>query len=425
MTTTEEVHRPHPSLGLLALLAVLVAGASSWAGAKVATVSGEVVEAEQVTFEAGGGVVVEGPAGQRRLEPGQLVAVEFGPPLAPGGSRARVLLTTGETLTGALRELSTNSATVHSRLLGELQLARGEVGGAVFTEGVSLADLLASPAGLVVLRNGDRIQGQVESVRSGVATLVTALGKLDVSLDRVAFIKNAELPPSWSRVERPCAALALADGDRLLGEVLGEADGKVRFHRLSAPTGAGTAGAPEATRPAELAFPKSEVREVRYLGEGVVYLSDLEPAQVEEKPFFNYLLAWQRDLSVGKARLTLRGQMFDKGLGVHARCLLSYALGGNYARFHSLVGIDDETQGKGNCVFEVRADGKQLFASGPVTGQEAPRPVDLDVRGAKELVLLVDFGEGGDVGDRADWADAYLVTAEALTGTQSQGKGTP
>jgi hypothetical protein len=169
----------------------------------------------------------------------------------------------------------------------------------------------------------------------------------------------------------------------------------------------------------------SSVKEVRSLGRGVVYLSDLEPTKVEEKPFFDRPLPWQRDLSVGKGRLTLRGQLFAKGLGVHSFCRLTYALDGKYARFHALIGVDDEAHGKGNCVFAVEADGKQLLASGPVTGQDAARPADVAVSGTKELVLLVDFGEDGDVGDRADWADAYLVTAEAVQAAQSKGKGTP
>jgi hypothetical protein len=414
----------------------MVVGEWSWAAVKVVTVAGEVVEGQTVTFEAGGGVVLNTATGERRLQPEQLVVVQFAPAVAAGGFRPEVFLTTGEVVNGAVRELSADSATVHSRLLGDLSLARGEVGAMLFVEGAGVGDLLASPVGLVVLRNGDRLQGRVEGIHGGVAALATDLGKLDVSLDRIAFIKMAEFPPSWPKEEQPCIALVLTDGERLLGGVLGEADGKLRFRRLPAAAGgvppdkrAGASGAPpgavEAAKPAELAFPTSSLREVRYLGQGVVYLSDLDPAQVEEKPFFDYPLPWQRDLSVGKGRLTLRGQAFDKGLGVHARCRLTYALDGTYARFHALIGVDDEARGKGNCVFEVWADGKQLFASGAVTGQDAPRPVDLDVTGARELVLLVEFGEGGDVGDRGDWADAYLVTAEALKAAQSQGKGTP
>jgi hypothetical protein len=228
---------------------------------------------------------------------------------------------------------------------------------------------------------------------------------------------------------QPCVALILVDGERLLGEILGEADGKLHVHRLPAARASAVGGPPtgstQAAKPADFNLPKSSVKEVRYLGRRVVYLSDLEPTKVEEKPFFARPLPWQRDLSVGKGRLTLRGQLFDKGLGVHSFCRLTYTLAGNYARFHSLVGVDDEARGKGNCVFELRADGKQLFASGAVTGQDAPKPVDLVVSGVEEFVLLVDFGEGGDVGDRADWADAYLVTAEAVNAAQSKGKGTP
>ncbi len=406
-------------------LVTLFFGAQAWGGVEVVTVSGEAIQADAGTFEAGGGGRGAGPVGERRLGPDELLGVRLAHPLGIRKVRRGLVLTTGETWSGAVRELSAESALLRSPLLKELRFARREVAAVISGEGVSATDLLAAPTGEVVLRNGDRIQGQLQSIQGGVATLTTDLGKLDVAVERLVYIKLAQFPPSWGPAHRPLTAIVLADGDWLLGDIVGEAEGNLLVRRGALPTGGRGAEPAEGGGGLDLSVPKSVVSEVRYLGRGVVCLSDLEPARVEEKPFFDYLLPWQRDLSVGKGRLSLRGQVFYKGLGVHSRCRLTYDLAGRYARFHSVIGIDDEARGKGNCVFEVWVDGEKRFESGPVTGRDEARTVEVDVTGAKELVLLVDFGEAGDVADRADWADAYLVTAEALRAARADRKETP
>jgi len=403
---------------LPALLATLLCGAWAWAEGEAVAASGEVIQAEAVTFEEGGGVLLRGggSGGGRRFGSDELVGVRLAPPLGIDRVRRGLVLTSGERFSGGLRELSAGWAALRSPLLGELRFARREVAAIVTGDGVTLTDLLSAPVGEVVLRNGDRIQGELQSIQGGVATFSSELGKLDIALERLAYIKVARFPPSWGPVGRPLTAVVLVDGDWLLGDVLGEAEGKLLVRRdkglkpLAQPVE--DAGSAEGGAGQELSVARSAVSEVRYLGRGVVYLSDLEPTRVEERPFFDYLIPWQRDLSVGKGRLSLRGRVFHKGLGVHSRCRLTYDLGGRYARFHALIGIDDETGGKGNCTFEVRVDGEKRFASGAVTGRDEPRSVEVDVTGAKELVLLVDFGEAGDVADRADWADAYLVRKE-------------
>jgi len=52
-----------------------------------------------------------------------------------------------------------------------------------------------------------------------------------------------------------------------------------------------------------------------------------------------------------------------------------------------------------------------LYDSGVVHGGEAPRRVDLDIRGAGEICLLVDDAGDGIAYDHADWADACFVDA--------------
>ena len=41
--------------------------------------------------------------------------------------------------------------------------------------------------------------------------------------------------------------------------------------------------------------------------------------------------------------------------------------------------------------------------------RDAPRLITVDVKGAKALILLTEFGEHGGVRDFADWGDARII----------------
>lgn len=138
-----------------------------------------------------------------------------------------------------------------------------------------------------------------------------------------------------------------------------------------------------------------------------VYLSELEPAKVSEGGGFTFK-GWQKDRSVMRKPLQLGEEKFDRGIGCHAPCALSYQLDDRFSRFVAVVGIDAATRGRGDAVFSVLADGKKLFEK-RLMGGEKPARISLPVSGVRSLELRVDAGEGFDLGDHADWADAILV----------------
>ncbi len=141
-----------------------------------------------------------------------------------------------------------------------------------------------------------------------------------------------------------------------------------------------------------------------------VYLSDLATTYQAN--------GWgpvERDLSNGEAAardgrvLTINGVQYPKGLGVHALSELRYALDGQYDRFQADVGVDDEVGARGSVVFQVLADGEQLYDSGMVYGYQPAKQVNLNVAGKRELRLLVLTGNGNREQDHADWAAARLI----------------
>ncbi|HUT37215.1 MAG TPA: NPCBM/NEW2 domain-containing protein [Planctomycetota bacterium] len=158
----------------------------------------------------------------------------------------------------------------------------------------------------------------------------------------------------------------------------------------------------------ELAVPWDAVCRLAVRSSRCAFLSDLDPIEVVEEPLVTFAGPWQRDRSVLDQPLTLGKTVYEKGLGVHSRCRLSYALDGRYDLFAATIGIDASAAGKGNCVFAVLADGKELFRKA-MRGTDGPADVRLKVANALRLTLLVDWGEDLDLADRANWCDARVI----------------
>jgi alpha-galactosidase len=119
--------------------------------------------------------------------------------------------------------------------------------------------------------------------------------------------------------------------------------------------------------------------------------------------------------SVDNNPIKIHGVSFVHGVGTHAESEMRIDLKGAATRFLSMVGVDDETQGRGTIRFEVWVDGRKVAETGVLRGGADMTPISADLTGAKELVLTVaDGGDGIDY-DHADWAGAMLVMSPGAT----------
>jgi hypothetical protein len=133
-----------------------------------------------------------------------------------------------------------------------------------------------------------------------------------------------------------------------------------------------------------------------------VFLDTLEPAATKQ--------GWgtlQKNRSVWEKEMTIGGKRFRRGLGTHANSEIVYKLDGTYRRFQAWAGPDMATYG--TLGFTVMVDGQKRWESGKMLRGDAPKQVDVDITGAKELRLLVDDAGNDIMGDHADWADAKLL----------------
>ncbi|OHB73571.1 MAG: hypothetical protein A2V70_20635 [Planctomycetes bacterium RBG_13_63_9] len=114
------------------------------------------------------------------------------------------------------------------------------------------------------------------------------------------------------------------------------------------------------------------------------------------------------DFAVVGQPMSIAGRVFEQGVGTHAPSAMYVELDGKTRRFRALVGVDDETGGKGAVRFAVYGDGRKLFDSGVAKGGDPAKPLDVDLRGVRHLTLLVTTADDGKDYDHADWAEAVF-----------------
>ena len=159
-------------------------------------------------------------------------------------------------------------------------------------------------------------------------------------------------------------------------------------------------------------------------GGGARFVSDL--------PFVSASNAWgpvERDRSNGEAgaadgrTLTLQGQTFVKGLGMHAGSDVRFVVPAGCTTLTAVVGLDDEVGSGGSAVFQVFDGVSKTFDSGARTGASANVAVTATLTpGATARLVTTDNGNGNGQ-DHTDWADAKLTCKQHGDGARCAGVG--
>lgn len=255
---------------------------------------------------------------------------------------------------------------------------------------------LKQKSDLFYLKNGDHLEGEFLGFDAGTFRFDSNAGETTVPRSGIAFFCfNPELinfpQPAELRYR-----IELIDGTRLTVSAL-ELDKKV----FSAKTLFGAA----------LQCDLDRISSITPLGGRSIPLSQLEPTEYQFTPFFNQQWDWRRNQNVLAGPLRVGGQEYVTGLGVHSASELRYQLDGKYAAFQTEVGIDDSTRGAGAAKVLIFVDQRVVYQQ-PVRGAEqqpAIRVPRIDLSGARELVLKVDFGKNADIQDHVNWCRPVLI----------------
>jgi hypothetical protein len=164
-------------------------------------------------------------------------------------------------------------------------------------------------------------------------------------------------------------------------------------------------------------LPWSEVATLLFAGPARVFLSDLQPDNVDESSALtaagDVLYPWRADRNVRGGFLVVGGRTYARGLGVHSRSALTFTVPDGCTTFCVAVGIDDEVRtlpARGEVDVAVLLDGQVVAEQAAVrAGAPAHSFPALAVRAGSKLTLRVEFGAGLDLGDRVDWLHAVLL----------------
>lgn len=146
---------------------------------------------------------------------------------------------------------------------------------------------------------------------------------------------------------------------------------------------------------------------------GVTWLSDLAPSAVRESGFDGDVVhPWQRDLGVTGEPLSGGGHSHGKGLGVHSRSRLSFAVPPGAGSFWTRVSLSSSASALpvvANVDVRVLVNDTLVFQAN-LTPASAPGDTGLvAVKAGDTLTLEVDFGRGRDLGDRVDWLSPLFL----------------
>lgn len=138
---------------------------------------------------------------------------------------------------------------------------------------------------------------------------------------------------------------------------------------------------------------------------------------LEDVPQALYGQEWGK-VRIGKSMdgdpISIGGKTYEHGIGSHAKSCWILPMDGKGLRFTASVGMCDGGHGAGSVRFWVYVDNRKVFESPVMRPNEKAILVDVSLKGAEELKLVVDDAGDGITADHANWADAKIEVASGF-----------
>jgi hypothetical protein len=309
-------------------------------------------------------------------------------------------------LHGGLARMSGETLALATDWKQEIEIPLLRVSGIWFGKSTGRAEFdkqLAAPAGedTVLLTASDGTLAQIQCSVLGFGE-----GKLNVRYDDAdRSIKDERLlgivfaaHPDAAPNPAPFQVFTLASGDSISGTLAAVSEQEFEIETLWQ---------------SRVKLPSGGLADIRFRNGKLTFLSDLEPISVEETAYFGRVIHWRRDLGFDDTPARVKGRQVTRCLAMHSRSVLVFALDDQYEKFKTRLGFDDSAGNRGQAACRVLVDGREAFANKNLRSDQDTLDVEVAVKGAKQLALEVDFGEGEDVGDRIIWAEPRLFRAAA------------
>lgn len=158
----------------------------------------------------------------------------------------------------------------------------------------------------------------------------------------------------------------------------------------------------------ELRYPQAQIARLDFSGGKRVYLSEINPRILEERPVEVGASELRKDRNPNDGPLQLGGQKYPRGLSLFAPMVLAYPLGGDYKEFTAILGVDDNVDGNTHVKVVIQGDGRELFAQ-EIKKNDKPKEIRLNVKDVQELVIKVHPVGLFPIGQHLNMADAKVT----------------
>lgn len=324
-----------------------------------------------------------------------------------------VILTNGDRLRGQIIAGNEDGIEIRTVSLGKVKVSLERLRGLVLDTTTNFQDVeknlrRKSDKDLVYLKSGSKAGGVLEQIQAKTVGIdVDQAGRLSIKTDKIRMIVMSIVEEAPALPKGTHVRVRLIDGSYLTATITSLQGESMELQHLLGK---------------KLKVRKKDILEMFVLNGNFLYLSDMKPSKVVQKfpqsfQYYPDIFGWKRDRSVMGGILKLGGKNYEKGLGVHSYCALTFSLKGEYTEFRAMIGLDDSVRflgepGVGSVRFRVLVDGKPCaeFKDGILKNKgDDPQKITVSVKGAKTLTILADYGPLLHILGRANWADAHLI----------------
>lgn len=392
-----------PCIYLAILILVLIAKPNSAAddlsSVRIRLVNGSSIRGNIKSIDSSG--AIDGSRILDGIQLGQIVSIDTGQKSAATG-KARIEIASGGFLYFDNMQLSDdqlllqrngNSLSLPVETIHGIVWQSSDTVEAAFEERSSEFDSV-----IVRTRKGEqRVDGIIDAIDETHVHLIFKGKTRKISRQKITALTTARL--SENETAGIKANLIFTDGSKLSGVVQQFSNGIFSI---------------SISNSFELQISAGEIARVDIQSDRIRYLSDLSPIRYEAQSQFAAARDWQRDKSVVGNSIRLKysssGKIieFDKGIGTRSFTSLVFENESDFDHFRSVVGLDMESGGQGDCEMVIEGDGIRLWSK-RVTGRDDPEPIVVDIKGIKEVALVVLPGANFDLADHADWAEARFT----------------
>ena len=249
---------------------------------------------------------------------------------------------------------------------------------------------------VALMKNGDSLEGVFMGIANDKVQMQGDAGDSAVDLSAVARLSLGGAVPARG-VPELSVRVTFVSGSVLTSKTL---NWTVNDIVLSDPAGQ------------ERKCPAGQIFSLEVLGGRVVWLTDLDPAKDEQVSTFGTKWPTAVNKSVMGGLLKMSKITYERGLGVHTKSVLTYALQGSTGGFTTLslrCGVDDSASPYGEANLSIVLDGKVIWEAKGMKAGQVSEALSLDIKGGRTLELRAETAKRMDVEGRVDWVNVAVI----------------